>query len=97
MSTEQRAHTPSAIGERVRAARLCYQPTGQTQEWLACQLGRAEGSKIDPTQISAIETGKRLPSLARLCHLCAILRCSADYLLGATPPIQAPWPQREAS
>lgn len=88
----QLQHDSRAIGKRLRAARLQAEGTGQPQAWLARRLSELENSHVDPTQISNLESGKRLPSVDRLCRLCRILKCSADYLLGATPPITVPRP-----
>jgi transcriptional regulator with XRE-family HTH domain len=81
-------HTIEMIGERLRAARVLR---GLTQVALASRTGRTENF------ILRLEGGDRVPSVRLLCRLCEELGCSADYLLGATPPIQVPGPRREAS
>jgi transcriptional regulator with XRE-family HTH domain len=48
------------------------------------------GGGTCPTHISHIEGQRRVPTLRTLVAFCRVLNCSADYLLGATPPITVP-------
>lgn len=54
----------------------CRQNKGMTQEELAGRIG------VTPQALSKWERGQSLPDVALLSDLCAILGCSADYLLG---------------
>jgi transcriptional regulator with XRE-family HTH domain len=78
MSTDDR------IAFGVRLARLRGE-AGLTQE----QLGKGldvDGSDIGKGAISAWEVGRTIPSAALLPKLCQRLHCTADRLLGLTPP-----------
>jgi transcriptional regulator with XRE-family HTH domain len=74
-------HSVSAIGGRLQAARL-------VKQWSQWQLAEKVGAKEGT--ICRIEIGERLPSISKFVALCTALGCSADYLLGATPPITVP-------
>lgn len=76
-------HTIALLAERLREARVNRRLT-QTE------LGKRAGRS--PSGIAAIENGHARPSLELFCRLCAALDVSADYLLGATPPLELPRP-----
>jgi transcriptional regulator with XRE-family HTH domain len=79
-------HTVNVFGGRLAAARRLR---GISQRRLARDIGLSNVSSY----VSHMEAGRRLPTLAVLVELCKRLEVSADYLLGATPPIQAPGEQ----
>jgi transcriptional regulator with XRE-family HTH domain len=76
-----------AIGERVRAARLVKRMTQR-------ELGHAIG--LSEQAVNKYESGELRPSIRAFVGLCVALGCSADYLLGATDPIQVPGLPAEA-
>lgn len=75
----------SVIGRRLRARR---EQLGLRQDQVADKIGAEQPA------ISAIEGG-RVPAAKTLVALAGALRCSVDYLLGATedpdPPREAVW------
>lgn len=67
-----------AIGTRLRKARLRM---GLSQRGLAEALG------LDPTMISHLEGGRRMPSVDSLVRLADELNVTTDYLLGRPQPV----------
>lgn len=82
--------TPSvkAVGERLREAR-------RLRDISQGKLAEATGRLVSASMVAHIEGGRKLPSLHVFAAFCQVLRVSADYLLGATPPIQVPGPADE--
>jgi transcriptional regulator with XRE-family HTH domain len=61
------------FGERVRG---CRERLGLTQAELGAKCG------LQPTAVSFLETGVRMPSVDTLVNLCDALQQSADFILG---------------
>lgn len=75
-------HTVNVFGSRLAAARRLR---NVSQKGLAEAIGY-KGYTI----VSHMEAGRKLPSLRAMVLICRFLGVSADYLLGATPPIEVP-------
>lgn len=63
----------NVVGERLLEAR---RRLGATQREVA------QSAKIGAPDLSRFERGRRLPTVDKLHRLCAVLRVSADWLLG---------------
>jgi transcriptional regulator with XRE-family HTH domain len=83
MSTEP---SVSAIADRLRTVRTLRR---MSQGQLSAAV-KGLGGSMCPTMVSHVEGQRKLPSLQTLVVICKVLNCSADYLLGATPPITVP-------
>lgn len=75
--------TVNVLGSRLAAARRLR---AVSQRKLAAAIGMSGRGSL----ISHFEAGRKLPSLRTLVAIALQLNVSADYLLGATPPIQVP-------
>ena len=70
-----------AIPERLSAARRLKKMTQR-------ELGKLIG--LSEQCVNKYEAGDVRPSIGAFVRICSALSCSADYLLGGTPPIGVP-------